>query len=167
MKKLIIVIILFEVVSIKAQIKDEILLKKGVLSDTQLNDYIETFKLVNDQNRMVEYGIMLSKNKKIVLKDIKSKKIIETYHQPDLKKIPNPTLTCEQQEQQQWDYYRRNIYPNILANANRNCYPIRYCLGITCNGQYQVFYMLLIKPNSWRCKILSEATYISKYQFKE
>lgn len=62
-------------------------------------------------------------------------------------------LTCEQQADLQWQYYREVLYPRVLALANSNCTARLVCFGITCDGVAVNSYTLLVSPNSRNCQI--------------
>lgn len=90
----------------------------------------------------------------VLLKDAATKSTIEKY---DFKTQPVTKANCQIQEKNQWDDFNTNIYPTLLANANKNCKAQRYCLVIYCNALPVSAFMLLIKPKK-RCPV-EEITY--------
>lgn len=122
---------------------------------------IATFSYVKN-NSSTSYLLELSEGNKTLLKNTATGRTEEEYAA-----IPGyPGSSCAKQEQLQWQYFRTQIFPGLVARANSTCTPLRYCVGIYCNGQPRVFYLLLISPTASNCiKLTDVAAEASRYHF--
>lgn len=71
----------------------------------------------------------------------------------------NPCGDCQQQDDAQWEQFRQNQLPGLLAMANQQCRAVNYCLTVYCNGQPRTFYLLVIKPTNPKCKFYTAEQY--------
>lgn len=86
------------------------------------------------------------------------------------KQVPGnipPGLDCEQQEDLQFQQFRQNQLPGLIAAANQQCRANMYCLIIYCNSQPRVAYTMLIKPTLRKCMIYEAAQYQAAIRFYE
>jgi len=141
--------------------KDITILKTWKIKNAK--EYPEKTKFSFTENGKTNYFYYELGKKAILLKDSKTKKVLEKYKL----NIPSPNKTCVEQEKEQMDDFNKNVYPSLLNTANTNCSSVNYCLQINCNGSPTTFIMIMAKPTSRRCKWTNTTlkAEINKYNF--
>lgn len=126
---------------------------------------ITTFAYLKDGLK-TDYTLELSRENKTVLKNTATGKIEEEYKSFPTAIANYPGNNCAKQEDQQWENFRVNILPGLINRANSTCTVVKYCVGIYCNGQPRVFYLLLIPPTASNCiKFTNITTESNRYAF--
>lgn len=87
----------------------------------------------------------------LVLQNIDNKKVYSKFNIIPMPNIPTGKKTCEEQEKEQWEYFKTHIKPILINQANSTCTNIPYCLQIFCNGKRTVAYAMIILPNALKC----------------
>jgi hypothetical protein len=150
---LIVCILFFGITNAQKLDKNVSILKKWNIENRQDFPSKTVFKITENGKTKSVY-LVLNKEE-VLLKDALTKGTIERYvYKSKLVTSSN----CQIQEQNQWDDFKNNVYPGIIANVNKTCKAQRYCLQIFCNGIPKSSFMLIIKPTV-RCPV-EEITYI-------
>jgi hypothetical protein len=165
MKTIITALFLLILISIntKAQTKSDVL---TILKSVKIGKSNQLIKFVYNDSSKKEYVVSKTNKTTLVIKENKTKKVVETF----LQKIPpvggDEVYDCAEQEKEQYEVFKNTVLPQLLRIANRQCRMIRYCLIYYCDGQPTLAVMYLIKP-SRRCYTIKQMeTEINKYQFK-
>lgn len=144
---IIVCILFFGITNAQKLSKNISILKKWNIDNRQDFPLKTAFKIT--ENGITKSVFLVLNKEEVLLKDAITKTTIERYV---YKSKQVTSSNCQIQEKDQWDDFRNNVYPGILANVNKKCKAQRYCLPIFCNGIPTSSYMMLIKPTA-KCPV--------------
>lgn len=141
--------------------KSAVELKKWVIKNPK--EMITKSKFNYTENNKTRTFYLQIEGKNLLLKELKTNKVIEKYAL--MRPSPNGSiLTCEEQKKAQELIFNTQIAPGFIAHANKTCTTLRYCHTYYCNDEPSMFVMYMFKPTKQKC-LYTEL--MAKYEIKK